>query len=125
MSRGSDKLVQAPGSKTRRLTKAANAEAGSSHLVDDVHRLIEQARARTAVAVNVGQTMLYWQIGQRIGKEVLGGRRAAYGERLVVDLARVLEADYGRGFAERTSGVWCSSPRRSPTPRLSRRCHDN
>jgi predicted nuclease of restriction endonuclease-like (RecB) superfamily len=67
----------------------------------DVRRLIEQARVGVAVAVNVGQTMLYWQVGRRLGEEILGGQRAPYGERIIVELARLLEADYGRGFAEK------------------------
>jgi predicted nuclease of restriction endonuclease-like (RecB) superfamily len=73
----------------------------SRSLIDDVRRLIEHARARTAVAVNVGQTMLYWQVGRRVRDEILEGRRAVYGERIIVELARTLEADYGRGFAEK------------------------
>jgi predicted nuclease of restriction endonuclease-like (RecB) superfamily len=101
MSRRSVKPVRAPGVRAQRLTKAPSADHGSSRLVDDVRRLIEEARAHTAVAVNVGQTMLYWQVGRRVGAEILGGRRAAYGERIIAELASALEADYGRGFAEK------------------------
>ena len=78
-------------------------EAGilPGRLFADVRRLIEQARARTAIAVNVGQTMLYWRVGRRVADEILAGQRAAYGERIVAELARALETDYGRGFSEK------------------------
>jgi predicted nuclease of restriction endonuclease-like (RecB) superfamily len=71
-------------------------------LLADVRRLIEEARRQTAVAVNAGLTLLYWRIGDRIRREVLGGERAAYGEEIVSALARQLEAEYGRGFSAKS-----------------------
>ncbi|MBM4320293.1 MAG: DUF1016 domain-containing protein [Deltaproteobacteria bacterium] len=68
-------------------------------LLADVRRLIEEARWQTAVAVNIALTSLYWRIGKRIGAEVLGGERAAYGEQIVSAVSRQLEAEYGRGFS--------------------------
>ena len=41
------------------------------------------------------------KIGKRIGVEILGGERAAYGSQIVVSLARQLEQDYGNGFGEK------------------------
>src|ERR1035437_6654415 len=71
-------------------------------LLEDVRRLIVEARRQTAVAVNLGLTALYWQIGQRIRHEVLGMERAAYGEQIVATLSHQLAAEFGRGF-ERTN----------------------
>ncbi|MEW6754304.1 MAG: PDDEXK nuclease domain-containing protein [Candidatus Latescibacterota bacterium] len=71
-------------------------------LLADVRRLIEEARRQTAVAVNAGLTLLYWQIGDRIRREVLKGRRADYGDEIVATLSRQLVADYGPGFAEKS-----------------------
>ena len=48
--------------------------------------------------VNVGLTALYWQIGNRILREVLGSERATYGEQIVATLSRQLVANFGRGF---------------------------
>jgi len=70
-------------------------------LLEDVRRLIVEARRQTAVAVNLGLTALYWQIGQRIRHEVLGTERAAYGEQILVTLSRQLMAEYGRGYSEK------------------------
>ncbi|MGH2560722.1 MAG: PDDEXK nuclease domain-containing protein [Thermomicrobiales bacterium] len=70
-------------------------------LVADIRQLIDEAKAGVATAVNVGLTLLYWRIGKRIRDDVLLGDRAEYGEKIVVSLARQLEAEYGRGFSEK------------------------
>jgi len=70
-------------------------------LLADVRRLIEEARRQTAVAVNAGLTLLYWRIGDRIRREVLKGRRAGYGERILATLSQELTREYGQGFAEK------------------------
>ena len=70
-------------------------------LVADIRQLIDTARQRAAVAVNAELTRLYWQVGQRIRREVLGSRRAGYGEEIVSTLSRQLTGEYGRGFSAR------------------------
>ena len=75
--------------------------ADTDTLLQDVRGLIEQARQQTSAAVNAGMTILYWRVGRRVGTEVLGGQRAAYGDEIVVTLSRELVAEYGRGFAEK------------------------
>lgn len=42
--------------------------------------------------------MLYWRIGKRIREDVLGSKRAGYGEEIVATLSRQLVGRYGRGF---------------------------
>jgi predicted nuclease of restriction endonuclease-like (RecB) superfamily len=70
-------------------------------LLIEIRTLIEEARRQTAVAVNIGLTLLYWRIGRRIHREVLGSERAAYGEQIVVTASRQLVVDYGRGYSEK------------------------
>ena len=48
--------------------------------------------------MNVGLTQLYWEIGQRIRRDILKERRAEDGERIV---SAQLEAEFGRGFGRR------------------------
>src|ERR1700692_263195 len=62
----------------------------SRDLLNEIRSLIEDARRQTAAAVNVGLTALYWQIGNRILREVLGNERATYGEQIVATLSRQL-----------------------------------
>lgn len=59
-------------------------------LFEDVRALIAEARHQTTALVNIGMTLLYWRIGRRISKEVLGDERAAYGEQIVATLSRQL-----------------------------------
>jgi hypothetical protein len=66
-------------------------------LLKDVRALIIGAQRQTASVVNAGLTMLYWRIGKRIGKEVLEGERAGYGEQIVATLSRQLVSQFGRG----------------------------
>ena len=64
-------------------------------LLNDVRQLIEQARAHVASAANSAQTLLYWQVGERIRREVLGEARADYGEQIVSTLSTQLVQAYG------------------------------
>jgi predicted nuclease of restriction endonuclease-like (RecB) superfamily len=52
-------------------------------------------------AVNIGLTLLYWRVGDRLRREVLGGERAAYQEQIVVTVSRQLVTDFGRGYSEK------------------------
>jgi hypothetical protein len=70
----------------------------TSVLLGDVCKLIEQARERTAIAVNPELTLLYWNIGNRIRKDILCDQRAEYGRQIVGTLSRQLTEEYGRGF---------------------------
>ena len=71
-------------------------------LLSDLRGLIQSAREGVAQAVNAGLTMLYWQIGNRIRREVLREKRAEYGDEIVRALAAQLTAEFGRGFAEKS-----------------------
>src|SRR3989304_826901 len=61
-------------------------------------RMIEKTRSAVATAVNLGLTMLYWQIGKRINAEILKGERAKYGEEIIATLSQELIKEYGQGF---------------------------
>ncbi len=43
--------------------------------------------------------LLYWHIGQRIHKDILGQTRAEYGEQIVSTLSGQLTADFGHGYS--------------------------
>lgn len=68
-------------------------------LLGDIRLLIETARQGAAAAVNCELTMLYWRIGRRIHTQVLEGRRAEYGEEVVLGLAEELVKEYGNSFS--------------------------
>lgn len=43
-----------------------------NQLLVDIRQLVESAKASVAVAVNSAMTMMYWHIGDRINRELLG-----------------------------------------------------
>lgn len=73
----------------------------NTDLLAEVRQLIESAKTQAVAAVNAEMTLLYWRIGQRINTEILGGERAEYGERLILNLSQQLSQEYGRGFTEK------------------------
>lgn len=73
-----------------------------SRLLSDVRQLIESTKSQVAVTVNSAMTLMYWYIGDRINRELLGGERAAYGKQVVASLSRELIQQYGgREFSEK------------------------
>ena len=68
-------------------------------LVTELRQLIDAARQRAATAVNAELTRLYWQVGERIHRDILGSQRAGYGEAIIPTLSKQLTVDYGRGFS--------------------------
>ncbi len=75
----------------------------SQSLIEDLRQIIEQARGHVAATANYAQTMMYWHIGERINREVLGNQRAEYGKQIVATLSRQLQEEFGRkGFDEKS-----------------------
>src|SRR3954466_16254288 len=70
-------------------------------LLKELRELILAARGAVAQAVNSGQVVHYWQVGHRLRTEVLGARRAGYGERIVAAVALRLTAEFGRGYTDK------------------------
>jgi len=71
-------------------------------LVEDLRQIIEQARGRVASTVNSELTMMYWHIGERINRDVLGNQRAEYGKQIVSTVSTQLQEEYGaKGFDEK------------------------
>jgi len=71
-------------------------------LMQDLRHIIEQARGHVAATANYELTMMYWHIGERINRDVLGNERAEYGKQIVSQVATQLQAEYGeKGFEPR------------------------
>jgi len=91
-------------SSKRAISKASPAPTAvrlSNGLLAEVRGLIFEARQQTARMVNTGLTLLYWQVGDRIQREVLQEKRAEYGAEIVRALSAQLEVEFGRGFGEK------------------------
>lgn len=86
--------------KTGALTPSETS-ADATALLHDLRALIEAGRTQVARAVNTGMVLLYWSVGDRIRREILDEKRAAYGEQIVSTVSAQLAAEYGRGFGRR------------------------
>lgn len=67
-------------------------------LLVDLRSFIETAREQVAQAANSALTLLYWQVGERIRREVLHDERAAYGQEILLTLSAKLVPEYGVAY---------------------------
>jgi hypothetical protein len=88
--------------ETKLGVSALKNDAYVESLIRDLGEMIEAARRQVAITANAALTTLYWQVGRRVQSEVLEGRRAEYGGKLVATLGRQLRYRYGRSFGEKS-----------------------
>jgi hypothetical protein len=100
-------------------------QAAPSKLLDDIRRMIEEARSKLAVTVNVGMTLLHWRIGERISEEIIKGDRAEYGKQIFATLSKKLSVEYGRGFNYSALTRMVSLSKPFLKRRLCRHCRHN
>ena len=79
--------------------RETDTQAGE--LFAEISMLIAAAKERVATSVNSELTMLYWNVGKRINKEILGERRAEYGKRVVAKLSVLLMTEHGEIWNEK------------------------
>jgi predicted nuclease of restriction endonuclease-like (RecB) superfamily len=72
-----------------------------SGLLPEVRELILSTRQTVARGVNAALTVLHWQVGDRIRRDILREARAGYGDEIVSTLSRQLTPEFGRGFSEK------------------------
>ena len=68
-------------------------------LLTDVRTLILAAHQSVATAVNTAMVQLYWQVGQRIRRDILRKKRAEYGQEIFATLSQKLTVEFGQGFS--------------------------
>ncbi len=94
MNKRSEKMEIVPVTNTQEMISRPETLA----LLSDIRSLIEAARRRVSTTANVEMVLLYWHIGNRILKDILGMERADYGKQIVQTLSGKLTMEYGRGF---------------------------
>ena len=73
----------------------------TTHLVNEIKTLIAESKQQLAVAVNATLTSLYWHIGKRINEEILNEQRAEYGKKIIDNISKQLELEYGSGWSSK------------------------
>jgi len=67
-------------------------------LFEEISAIIEKGRREISLQANHGAVLIFWQVGNRINKEILDNKRADYGKQIVSNLAEQLKSKYGRSF---------------------------
>lgn len=78
-----------------------NKPQNISSLFSEIKYLVEEARQSVAVTVNATTTLLYWNIGERVNRDILDNKRAKYGKEVVKSLSSKLTQEYGKGWSEK------------------------
>lgn len=71
-------------------------------LLNEIRHLIEASKQKVLIKVNTELILLYWNIGIRINKYVLGNQRADYGREVVKKLSDRLTEAFGKGWDDKT-----------------------
>ena len=72
-------------------TDISPTDAVVGNLMSDLRQIIDEARIHVASTANYELTMMYWHIGERINRDVLGNERAEYGKQIVATVSRQLQ----------------------------------
>ena len=84
------------------IEKLNPADLISAELLNDLRQIINAARTHVAATAKYEVTMMYWNIGNRINRDVLNNERAEYGKQIVSQVATKLQEEYGtKGFEPR------------------------
>jgi hypothetical protein len=73
----------------------------NNNLLKSLIGLIDNARRRVALTVNFELTILYWEIGNKINRDILQHKRADYGKQVLSELSKELTKIYDAGFSKR------------------------
>lgn len=83
------------------MTTLYKPPASPDTLLQDLRSLIAVARQKIAQAVNSALVILYWQVGNRIRRDLLKEKRAEYGKEIVATVSAKLVEEFGTGFTEK------------------------
>ena len=69
------------------------------NLYNKIKNIIDTSKEQAIVQVNNTMILSYWKIGERLKKEVLKEKRAAYGKEVIQKISEKLTLEYGRGYS--------------------------
>ena len=74
----------------------------SNNYINEIKKILKNARQKAYTAVNSAMVEAYWEIGRRIVEEEQRGKeRAEYGKEIIKNLSKELTEEFGKGFGER------------------------
>ncbi len=76
--------------------------ASNNNFVQDIKNIIAASKIAAIRSVDFQRVIMYWKLGERIiEEEQQGEERAEYGSRLIQNLAKQIEPEFGSGFSYR------------------------
>ena len=96
-----DPAVASPSRPAEARVERAVDDGGilDGELLATMRALIAAARQHVAQTVNATLVLLYWEVGDRLRREVLQDGRAEYGRQAVARLAEELTREFGSGYS--------------------------
>ena len=77
-----------------------NISIYNADFIQEIKRIVTQARQKAYTAINSAMVEAYWQMGKRIVEQEQQGKdRADYGSQLLKSLSKELTAEFGKGFS--------------------------
>ena len=73
----------------------------NSELIQELIELIKNTKNQVIKNTNSAITLLFWNVGNRILKEILEYERAEYGKQIIVTVSRELVSLFGRNYEEK------------------------
>ena len=75
----------------------------SNNYINEIKKILKNARKKAYTAVNSAMVEAYWEIGRRIVEEEQNGKeRAEYGKEILKNLSKELTEEFGKGYSYRT-----------------------
>ena len=75
----------------------------SNNYINEIKKILKNARQKAYTAVNSAMVEAYWKIGRRIVEEEQNGKeRAEYGKEILQNLSKELTEEFGKGYSYRT-----------------------
>ena len=75
----------------------------SNNYINEIKKILKNARQKAYTAVNSAMVEAYWKIGKRIVEEEQNGKeRAEYGKEILQNLSKELTEEFGKGYSYRT-----------------------
>ena len=75
----------------------------SNNYINEIKKILKNARQKAYIAVNSAMVEAYWEIGRRIVEEEQNGKeRAEYGKEILQNLSKELTEEFGKGYSYRT-----------------------
>ncbi len=88
------------------------------NVLNEIISIVENSKNQLVVQANSILTLTFWNVGNRIKKEILKDERAAYGKQIVVTLSRDLVKKYGRSYEEKNLRRTIQFAKMFPNPEI-------